>query len=144
MRTNKDISTISYNTEEFLKLKLNQLLNDKIINYWCYIKHDPEEDEKKNHIHLFIKPNCQVDTMDLENYFIEFLPGEKLPRKTIFFEKSKSDDWILYNQHFRPYLISKMEDRIYFYQKEDFVFSDLNSFEFLYSHAFNASDWAKT
>ena len=142
MRTAKPIATVSYNTKEFLDLKLSELLHDEIINFYMYIIHKKEEDEAKDHIHLFLLPNVMVDTMQLEKYFIQYLPNEKLPRKTIFFVKSKSDDWILYNQHFEPYLISKGESRKYHYQKEDFFFSDQDSFEYLYSDAFLSSDWA--
>lgn len=143
MKTTKPISTISYNSLNFLKYKLDCLLEDGVINFYMGIVHQPEEDEKKEHIHLYILPHSQVDTMKLESQFIELVHGEKKPRKTIFFVKSDPDNWILYNQHFAPYLLSKMESRVYHYQKEDFFYSDEASFDYYYHHAFGASDWAK-
>lgn len=141
MRTSKYISTISYNTPEFLEFKLNQLLCDGIIEYWMYIKHYPEEDETKEHIHLYVQPNCMIDTVKLGLEFVE-LCNDPLPLKCIFWKKSDPDHWILYDQHYADYLASKGESRIYHYSKSDFRYSDQDSFEVLYHHAFYGSDWA--
>lgn len=77
MKTTKPISTISYNSLNFLKYKLDCLLEDGVINFYMGIVHQPEEDEKKEHIHLYILPHSQVDTMKLETQFIELVHGEK-------------------------------------------------------------------
>lgn len=144
MRTSKPISTISYNSQDYLVHKLNELVKAHKVSDWIFINHFAEEDERKDHIHLWIKPNTMLDTMDLQKHFMEFdaLNPTKL-LKCIDFQSSSVDDWILYSQHFEPYLASKSESREYHYTKDDFVYCDEDSFEDLYHHAFKGSDWAK-
>lgn len=143
MRTSKPISTISYNTEKYLKYKLQELVKNKKISDYMYILHTAEADEKKDHIHLWIKPNTLLDTMDLQDYFQELDPTNPTkPLKCIDFRASKVDDWILYNQHYLPYLASKGESREFFYTKEDFRYFDEDTFDDLYKHAFKGSEWA--
>lgn len=142
MRTSKPISTISYNTQPFLELKLEELLGRSLISDYMYIYHKAEKDEKKNHIHLWIKPNKLIDTMALQSHFTELVVGQKKPLKCIDFRSSKVDDWILYNQHYQPYLWSKGEKREFTYSKKDFHYADEDTFEYNYVHAFKASDWA--
>ena len=110
MNTSKPIATISYNSEPFLISVLNSLYSLHIISDYMYIVHEPEEDEKKRHIHLFLKPNTKVDTIELQERFKELDPHNSKPLGCIDFVSSKIDDWILYNQHFKPYLASKHED----------------------------------
>ena len=62
MKTSKPFSTISYNTADFLSVKLNDLVNRRKIAFWAYVEHLPEEDEKKAHKHLYIVPNGQINT----------------------------------------------------------------------------------
>ena len=110
MRTSKPIATISYNSQEFLWVKLNELIDAHKISDFMFINHFAEEDERKNHIHLWIKPNTLIDTMDLQKFLIELVPNNPLkPLKCIDFRPSLVDDWILYSQHFEPYLASKNE-----------------------------------
>ena len=144
MRTSKPISTISYNSQEFLVTKLDELVkNHKICDY-IFINHFAEEDESKNHIHLWIKPNTLLDTMDLQKFLTELNPAEpQKPFKCIDFRASSIDDWILYSQHFEPYLASKGECREFHYTKDDFIFCDEDSFNDLYNHAFKGSEWAR-
>lgn len=73
MRTSKPIATISYNSADFLKLRLNDLIKSKKICDWMFIQHTAEADEKKDHIHLWIKPNTLLDTMDLQEHFLELI-----------------------------------------------------------------------
>ena len=145
MRTSKPIATISYNTQEFLVQKLDELIqNHKVCDY-VFINHLAEVDEKKNHIHLWIKPNKLLDTMDLQKYLTEYDPKNPTkPLKCIDFHLSKVDDFILYSQHYAPYLASKGESREYHYTKDDFVYYDEDTFEDLYNHAFKGSEWAKS
>lgn len=144
MRTSKPISTISYNSREFLQARLDELIQSKRICDYMYIQHEREEDEKKQHIHLWIKPNTLIDTMDLQRHFLELdVQNPMKPKKCIDFRPSVVDDWILYNQHYRPYLVSKGEDRKIFYTKEDFYYYDEDNFEDLYNHAFKGSEWAQ-
>ena len=143
MRTSKPVSTISYNSPEFLKIRLRDLIKAKKICDWMFIKHTAEEDEKKDHIHLWIKPNTLIDTMDLQEFFTELDPKNLTkPLKCIDFKNSKTDDWILYSEHFLPYLASKGESREFCYGKDDFVFYHEDNFDDLYSHAHKGSDWA--
>lgn len=143
MRTSKTIATISYNTPDFLIYKLNELIDRKKISDWMFIKHTAEQDEKKDHIHLWIKPNTLLDTMDLQNHFKEVVFESEKPLKCIDFVNSSTDDWILYCQHFRPYLASKGQSREFCYTREDFVFYDVDNFDYNYEHAFKASEWAQ-
>ena len=91
MHTSKSISTISYNTKEFLIRKLNELIDTNFISNWFFIEHQPEEDESKKHIHLWVKPNRLLDTVDFQKFFIQLVPGEEKPRKCIDFVKSDCD-----------------------------------------------------
>lgn len=144
MKTRKPISSISYNTDEFLKMKLEQFISQQIISFYLIIKHFPEEDEKKEHKHIFMVPNGQLDTMNLQKELREFVPEfPDKPLGCIDFRSSDPDHWILYNEHYEPYLVSKMESRKYHYTKDDFITSDYDTFDFYYHHAFYSSDWAK-
>lgn len=143
MRTSKPISTISYNSEEHLRMKLSELVRSHKISDWMYIYHLPEVDERKAHFHLWIKPNTLLDTMDLQKHFEEIdLSHPDKPLKCIDFKTSKTDDWILYSEHFVPYLASKGESREVVYSKSDFRFMDEDTFEDTYNHAHKGSDWA--
>ena len=143
MRTSKEIGTISYNTEYFLYDRLQELIRNKVISDYMYIPHLPESDEKKAHIHLWVKPNKLLDTMDLQDFFQEVVEGQDKPLKVLDFRPSKTDDWILYNQHYRPYLKYKGEDREIYYSKTDFRFYDSDNFDHLYNHAFKGSEFAR-
>lgn len=144
MRTSKPIATISYNSQEFLVRQLESLIRNHKISDYIFINHFAEADEKKNHIHLWIRPNTLLDTMDLQKHFTELDPNNPTkPFKCIDFRLSQVDDWILYNQHYAPYLASKAESREYHYTKDDFVYHDEDTFDDLYNHAFKGSDWAK-
>ena len=144
MRTKKPIATISYNSIDFLEFHLNILFEQKKISDYMYIKHFPEEDEKKEHIHLYIEPNTLLDTMELQDFFTEIdLNNPSKPFKCINFVQSKIDDWILYNSHNKAYLASKFESRKFTYLKEDFRFLDEDTFDYNWNHAFRGSEWAK-
>lgn len=59
MTTIKALSTISYNSEDFLKGKLNELCANGYIDFWYYIKHIGEYDvasntADKDHIHVYL------------------------------------------------------------------------------------------
>lgn len=144
MRTSKPISTISYNSQEFLIHQLNELMKNHKICDWMFINHFAEADEKKNHIHLWLKPNTLLDTMDLQQFFTELDPKNPMkPLKCIDFRTSQTDDWVLYNMHHEPYLASKGESREYHYIKDDFVYADEDTFDDIYNHALKGSEWAK-
>lgn len=145
MRTKKPISTVSYNTEKFFRTKCEELLKNHVISDYMYIKHHAESDEKKDHIHAWMMPNRIIDTMDLQDFFkeIDITKPDGKPLKCIDFRNSVTDEWILYNQHFLPYLATKGESREYTYEKSDFKYADEDTFDDLYYHAFKGSEWAK-
>lgn len=144
MKTKKDVSTISYNTPEFLKRKLDSLLANHTISDYIFIFHHKEIDEGKDHIHLLIRPNTLLDTMDIQSQLEEFDPrNPEKPLRPIDFRQSKIDEWILYVQHYAPYLAMKFESREYHYQRSDFVYADPDSFEDIYNHAFRGSEFAQ-
>lgn len=103
MSTSKPISTISYNTESFLKEKLDTWLNSHIIQAYQYICHKGEDGDK-DHIHLRIEPNKKLDPMDLNEELREFQKGNDKPLCCRPFRPSKEEDWILYAIHDMQYL----------------------------------------
>lgn len=103
MATQKPISTISYNTEPFLKEKLETWLNAHIIQAYQYICHKGEDGDK-DHIHLRIEPNKKLDPMDLIEQLREYQLGKDKPLGCRPFRSSKEEDWILYAVHDVHYL----------------------------------------
>lgn len=144
MRTSKPVATITYNTKPFLDEKLAELMRKKKIQYYIYIYHYKEEDEKKDHVHLYVEPNTLIDTMDLQNFLSEpdlSHPDKPLkPQKFVFCRNI--DEWILYSEHFPPYLATKLEERQLVYSYEDFCTPDDDTFYDLYLHAHKGSEWA--
>lgn len=103
MATQKPISTISYNTESFLKEKLDIWIKAHIIQAYQYICHKGEAGDK-DHIHLRIEPNKKLDPMDLLEQLREFQMGNNKPLGCRPFRPSKEEDWILYAVHDEQYL----------------------------------------
>lgn len=103
MATQKPISTISYNTEPFLKEKLDNWLKAHIIQAYQYICHKGEDGDK-DHIHLRIEPNKKLDAMDLQEQLREYQMGNDKPLGCRPFRPSKEEDWILYAVHDEQYL----------------------------------------
>lgn len=103
MATQKPISTISYNTESFLREKLEIWLNAHIIQAYQYIFHKGEDGDK-DHIHLRIEPNKKIDPMDLQEQLKEYPIGCEKPLCCRPFRPSKEEDWILYAVHDETYL----------------------------------------
>lgn len=73
MRTSKPISTISYNSPDFLYDTLIRLNYLKIISYFEFIEHLPDKDDKKKHIHLYIEPNKVLDTETFGYEFVQYV-----------------------------------------------------------------------
>lgn len=146
MQTCKPISTISYNSEEFLKSVLDNLVRTHVIDFYMYIKHIGEIDlfgeQEKDHIHLFLIPNKRINTADLDAFFIEPVPGNK-PLKCISWNISKSDDWILYVLHDQKYLAAKFETRQYEYTYGEIKTSDTEDLRRRYRVAYQSSGYAK-
>ena len=103
MATQKPISTISYNTEPFLREKLNNWIAAHIIQAYQYICHKGEDGDK-DHIHLRIEPNKKLDPMTLMEELREYQIGKDKPLCCRPFRPSKEEDWILYAVHDPQYL----------------------------------------
>ena len=115
MKTTKPFSTISYNTNDFLIAKLNKFTENGVLKFWAFINHFPEEDEEKEHTHLYIEPESKMDTLQLANEFIEFIPGDPRPLRWMPQRPSKWDTWYLYDIHDKDYLASIGQSRKYHY-----------------------------
>lgn len=103
MATQKPISTISYNSEAFLKEKLETWYDQHLIQAWQYICHKGEDGDK-DHIHLRIEPNKKLDQMSLTELLREFVPGSDKPLGVRPWRPSKEEDWWLYVVHDKEYL----------------------------------------
>lgn len=127
MRTTKPISTISFNSPEFLALKLRELQRSGRISFWAFIPHKPEDDEsgKKPHQHLFVEPSKMLQTDDLKTELQEFDPKHPgKPLGVIAFRSTKFDDWYLYGLHDKRYLSMKGIARRFHYEHSEFLSSD--------------------
>ena len=127
MRTTKPISTISFNTPDFLRLKLEELRRAGIISFWAFIPHKPEDDEagKKEHSHVYIEPSKMLQTDDLREQLKEFDPAmPEKPKGTLTFTSSRFDPWYLYALHDARYLASKGQSRRFHYTHEQILSSD--------------------
>ena len=120
MRTSKSVSTISYNSDEFLTAKIEYWKRIGLIEYAMWIRHQPDEDNKKSHCHVFIKPAqlIQTTTFEIESTEIDPLNPDK-PFKMISFRNSKESDWLLYAIHDKAYLLEKNLERNIYYSFDD-------------------------
>ena len=135
MRTSKPISTISYNTEEFLKGKVEYWKGLGLIEFGMWIKHKPDEDNKKDHFHVFLKPAKLIQTMDLEMDSCELDPNNPdKPLKMIGFRVSKENDWVLYGLHDKEYLASKGMTRNIHYDLSDIKSTDSDTLADIITH----------
>lgn len=133
MRTTKPISTISFNTRNFLELKLNELLKCGRVSFWAFIVHKPEDDEcgKKVHAHVYIEPSKMLQTDDLKAELKEFDPScPDKPLGCLTFKSSKFDPWYMYALHDKRYLASKGQSRKFHYSHSDIVSSDYDDLLF--------------
>lgn len=127
MRTTKPISTISFNTKEYLVQKLRELTKAKRLSFWAVIEHKPEDDEggKKTHYHVYAEPSKMLQTDDLREELREFDPEKPdKPKGCLSWNGSKFDAWYLYALHDKRYLASKGQSRRYHYAHDDFITSD--------------------
>lgn len=140
MRTSKPCSTISYNSSDFLKRKLDELVNRGFLDFWAFIEHMPEEDEEKKHKHLYLFPSHLLDTNQLRDELKEFDEANPLkPLGVMPFMSSKFPDWYLYVIHDSSYLAGKGQMRKYHYQDNEIINSDADFFNEL-KHQI---DWSK-
>ena len=103
MATQKPISTVSYNTEPFLKEQLEKWIDAHIIQSYQYICHKGEDGDK-DHIHLRVEPNKKIDPMNLTEQLREFEKGKDKPLGVRPWRPSKEEDWFLYAVHDNTYL----------------------------------------
>lgn len=131
MRTSKPFSMISYNTQDFLREKLNELIEGGLIQFWAFIHHQAEEDEKKAHKHLYIIPQKMIDTQRIEKALQEIDLNDitAKPLGAIFPQSSKFDDWYLYGLHDKKYLASKGQKRKHQYNDNAFIVSCQDTFQ---------------
>ena len=130
MRTSKPFTTISYNSTDFLIVKLDELLKRGVIDFWAFIEHLPEDDETKKHKHLFAVPSRLMDSSSFISALLEvdvLNPLDK-PLGCMPCRSSKFSDWFLYSIHDKRYLISKGQSRKYSYSLDDFVCSNIDYF----------------
>lgn len=127
MKTRKPITTISYNTDGYLKTRLEELRKAKVISIWFFVNHKAEADEKKDHKHLWILPAKTIQTDDLYDELLEpdLKHLDKPPLKCLHFQACNSfADWYLYSCHDKSYLLRKGQKRAFSYTIDDFVCSD--------------------
>lgn len=126
MKTSKPYSMISYNTPDFLKEKLQQLVDTRKIAFFAFIQHYAEKDETKDHIHLYIEPNGLMQTDTLFDYLSEIDTSKSniKPLGIMPIRHSKFSDWYFYGIHDRDYLMSKLLVRAYHYKKTDITTSN--------------------
>lgn len=130
MRTSKPISTVSYNSPDYLRAVLDRLVESGLLTAWAYIYHQPEEGERKVHAHVFLEPSKQVQTDDLRKLFAEPDPsGNPKSLGCMPMRKSELTNWWLYGLHDPGYLARKGERREYVYQRSDIVTSDDDYFD---------------
>lgn len=133
MNTAKPISTISFNTPEFLKLALDDLIDAGILSFYAYIVHKPEDDEggTKQHIHLYAEPSKRMQTDNLKEHLAEFDPDKPdKPKGCISWISSKFDHWYLYALHDKRYLAMKGQSRHFHYSHEEIQTSDVDDLNF--------------
>lgn len=127
--TKQPVTTVSYNTELFLKSTLDDLTKQEILDFWVFIKHKAEGTDKKTHYHLYLEPTDRVDKNTLRKYFNEWdstHPTEPLGVLPLQITSNKNFfNWYFYVLHNNLYLASKGKTKKYHYEQKDFVTSDI-------------------
>lgn len=119
------ITTISYNSFAFLRDVLEDLRRAKVISFWFFIVHQPEDDEKKVHIHVYIELSRTLQTDDLVENFVELDPSfPDKPLGVMPFRSSKFEPAYLYAIHDPDFLASRNQTRKYHYDRSQVVTSD--------------------
>lgn len=142
MSTSKPISTISYNSEAFLRATLENLIKGHTISDYYFIPHQADTDDLKDHIHVWVQPNRSLDPMTLQEAFKEIDPNDlEHPLGCISFRPSKLDDWMLYGLHLQPYLEAKGLSRNIHYSASDIRFHNEDEFRYNLNHALCESNF---
>lgn len=128
MKTSKPFSTISYNTYEFLKRKLDLMIEKGILEFYCFIHHQAEHNEAKQHYHVYFEPSRAIDTIAFSKEFIEIDPeNPDKPLKIMPCQKSKWYDWLWYGLHDKIYLRQHYLERNFHYAQDSLVSYDENA-----------------
>lgn len=128
-RTSKSISTISYNSVQYLQNVLADLIANERITFYAFVLHTGEEGDK-DHIHLFIEPNGSIDVSNLRKLFDE-PHADGTVDHCMPFVTSDYSNWYLYSRHDEDYLFSKHETKtVYNIPDTDFITSDSDEFSF--------------
>lgn len=111
MLTNYPIGFISYNSHDFLKFALEQLINDGIFKR-CACWYHESLGKEKDHFHVYAEPAKKIDTECLQDKFIELLE-DGTQNSVAILPRCKSD-WnnaYLYGIHDIDYLAFKGLER---------------------------------
>lgn len=141
MRTKKPISTVWFGTGRFLKMELDGMIKRGSLQFYAYVPHKKEEDEKKDHFHVYMVPDTEIDTAQLSALLTEYdsTREDGKPIKCVDIRSSKYDDWKQYGDHDPDYLISKgIEPKKYQYSDKDYITSNEEWFDEL-NHQINRS-----
>lgn len=125
--TTKPFTTISYNSVDFLKRKLDKDIENNIICFYIFIQHKKEDEEEKDHIHIFIEPCSKINLNSYKKTFEEIdinKPNSK-PLGVMPFRDTKLYDWYYYGLHDIEYLKIKGLTRKYHYSKNNMITNDL-------------------
>lgn len=126
MRTSKAFSTISYNSLPYLSRKLNDFVRRGDLQFWAYVFHHAEAEERRDHTHVFLLPDGLVDTHSLKPEFDELLDDGSVDGVKLF-KPSDWGNWYLYGLHDPAYLQCKYElerPKKFRYQPENVICSD--------------------
>lgn len=131
-KTSKPLSTVTWNSEQFLVNRLNDLMKNGVISYWCYVLHKAEKSEGKDHIHLYFEPRKMVDPVDFRSYLCEVdIANPSKPIMPSRIQPSKGNHWVAYCRHDPVYIKKYTKEGIkeYEYSKDAFKSSDDILFE---------------
>lgn len=124
MNTTKPITTISYNSVEYLETRLVDLVKAGMIDRYYFIPHKGEGGDK-DHIHMLIIPAKSLDAIWLQKQFNEPDPNNAKPLGVRPFDKCKSeDDFFAYSVHDPVYIELKGETKEFTYKPSDFHSND--------------------
>lgn len=123
MRTSKPFATISYNTIDFLNAKCNELVKNNSLSFWCAIMHKKEDDEEKDHMHVYFIPNGTIDTDKLRDTLKQIDLNNPLPLGCMPCVSSKFNTWYYYSTHNKHYLASIGQSRKYSYEYDNLICS---------------------
>ena len=73
MKTIRPISSVTWNTEEYLQKTLNKLVDDHVIAFWFYVFHLPESNEKKELFQIAETFKARVIDYGKDSLLLEFV-----------------------------------------------------------------------